>query len=144
MHQNEVEEDLQSAIDTYKELYVEKYQREPLSQQIGVAVLRALVRQHGLDKILALLRQFFAGNGDKDWYQRQGHSMECFAKSMGSLNAALGTVEKKEHRQRTLMLSVDSVCPKCKEYFKLILNAKDVGLKTHFTLCPSCNSYSVR
>lgn len=144
MHQHEVDEEITIAVDTYKELYVEKYQREPLTQQIGQAILRGLIRQHGLEKILALLRQFFAGNGDKDWYLRQGHSMECFAKSMGPLNAALGTVEKKEQRQRTLMLSVDSVCPKCKEYFKLILNAKDVGLKTHFTLCPSCNSYSVR
>lgn len=138
MLQTELEQGVQFAASTYRELFVERYQREPLAEQIQLAVLRGLVRRHGLKQVVQLLTAYFATTGDNGWYERNGHSMEVFAKSIGALNAKVGTTEKKAHVYRNLYIRVDSVCPTCKEYFGLVCNARDVEKKTHFTVCPEC------
>ncbi len=144
MQESDLEQGVMFAVDTYKELFVNRYQRQPLSQQIGHAVLRGLVRQHGLRPILDLLRTFFATPGDNEWYQKNGHSMEVFAKNIGALNARLGTKEKAVARVENLLISVDSACPKCRALFKLVLKPSEVGVKTHLTVCDNCAKPSLQ
>lgn len=140
MNNDELDKGTQFAADTYRELYVEKYLRPPLPEQIGHAVLRGLVRRMGLPQVVALLNEYFQTDGDKEWYRRHGHSAECFAKNIGALNASAGKKEKKVKSINSLLIRIDSVCPKCEKYFALVVKANPVEVekKTHFTLCPSC------
>ena len=140
MQRDELERSVSFLVDTYRELYMGRYHRPPLPEQVGQAILRGLITRIGLKQSIALLTEFFSQNGDKDWYVRQGHSAECFVKNIGALNASVGSKEKKVAVQQNILMKVESQCPKCQKYFFLVVDKEGYENKTNFTLCPGCST----
>jgi len=139
MQTDELERSVNFIVATYRELFMDRYHREPLAAQIGHSILRSLVRQYGVKQLLELLREYFSQTGDKEWFVRNGHSAEVFAKNIGVVNASLGAKQKKE-RPKPLFVRIESWCPTCKKSFFLSCRAtpSEIEKKKDFTVCPDC------
>lgn len=124
-------------MDCYIERYRKRYTNAPMfvNMSASVTILKDLIRAGGLETTMKLITQYLRDNGDKDWYVRNGHSLEVLKGSISAVNAALGSCSP-QGGTSPLTIAVILTCDCCKHIYDWIGHPAQLDSDTR--LCPEC------
>lgn len=141
MQEVQLTHEANTAMDVYRELYLARYKTKPIIQSaqfaFAMTTFKDLIRDVGLERTLALIRQYLRMNGDQDWYKRQGHNIQTFAKNLDAINAA--TPNSHTGQQKEFLIEIETRCPVCQKFFQLTTSIDKVSDVAYMTNCRECS-----
>jgi len=135
--------DANALIEFFKEAYKARYNTEPvLEHPLPLTIfLKGLVRKFGMEKTRGLVKFYLTHPGDRDWWQRNGHSAAIFEKDIEVINAGYSLQTRgggAKPATNDLRISIETLCPNCNTWFTVVCMASVVDKVAHTQWCEPC------